>query len=85
MDRRVANLQGIIDADTRNLLALKVGGSNDGGLIDLSGLSAITTVAGVAPVAKDIPAANAGIAASASSTPASPVLRNRWFIRFLHD
>lgn len=57
MDRRVANIQGVIDADTRNLLALKVAGSNDGALIDLSGLSAVTSVAGVGPVAKDIPLA----------------------------
>lgn len=59
MDRRVVNLQGIIDADTGNLLNLKVAGNNGNQLIDLGGLSAVNTVAGVSPNgSKDIPVAS---------------------------
>ena len=58
-DRRVADIQAIIDAETRGLLALKVRGSNSSDLIDVSGISAITKVAGVSPDGgKDIPVAS---------------------------
>lgn len=55
---RVVDIKGIVDADTGDLLSLALAGI-PGDTIPLTGLSAVTTVAGVSPdVSKDIPTAS---------------------------